>query len=181
MSRIDKFREMILYVARETEDDPKCGATKLNKVLFYADFLAYRELGSAISDQTYQRLDYGPAPKGIVPAIEAMQQQGECAWAKRNYHGHQLRKLLPLREPNLEPFTGQEIALIHRIIDQLVELNASQVSELSHQFAGWQAAAPGEDIPFETVFVGQPADLAEEDVSWALEIIEEHESDVCST
>lgn len=86
----DKFRELILYVARETEDDPKCGATKLNKILFYADFLAYRELGSSLSGQTYQRLEHGPAPRGIVPAVEAMQESGECAWAElpRNLGGH---------------------------------------------------------------------------------------------
>lgn len=171
----DKFRELILYVARETEDDPKCGATKLNKILFYADFLAYRELGSSLSGQTYQRLEHGPAPRGIVPAVEAIQESGECAWAERSYYGLTLKKLIPLREPDLSPFTGPEVDLVQRVIAQLANLNATEVSELSHQFAGWQAADDGEEIPYETVFVAEPRPLSRDEEAWALEVIEDYE------
>lgn len=173
----DKFRELILYVARETEGDAKCGATKLNKILFYADFLAFRELGSSISGQAYQKLDFGPAPRGIVPAVEAMERGGECAWALRSYHGLELKKLIPLREPDLGEFTGEEVALVQRVLRQLEGLNATQVSDLSHEFAGWKAAEPGEDIPYETVFVGEPRPLTSEEHGWALEAIDRFDAE----
>ena len=41
-----KFRELILYVARRSEDDKYFGAVKLNKILYFSDFNAYRELGN---------------------------------------------------------------------------------------------------------------------------------------
>ena len=170
----DKFRELILYVARATEDDPKCGSTKLNKILFYADFLAHRELGTSLSGQSYQRLDHGPAPRGIVPVVEAMVAAKECAWAERSYYGFTLRKLVPLREPDLSPFTGSEIDLVQRVVAQLRDLNASEVSALSHQFAGWRAADPGEEIPYETVFVGDPRELTSEEHAWALDAIDDY-------
>jgi len=35
-----KFQELLLYVAARCEGAPTFGATKLNKILFFADFLA---------------------------------------------------------------------------------------------------------------------------------------------
>ena len=40
----DKFRELILYIAQESEGDPNFGATKLNKILFFCDFLGLPRL-----------------------------------------------------------------------------------------------------------------------------------------
>ena len=177
----DRFRELVLYVARETQDDPKCGATKLNKILFYTDFYAYRDLGRSLSGQRYQKLEHGPAPRGIVPAVEAMREAGECAWQHRNHFGYELRKLVPLREPDLEPFSGREIDLVQRVISELWDLSATEVSDLSHRFVGWQVADHGEDIPYETVFVGEPRPLTQEEERWAVEVIDRFEADPART
>ncbi len=53
-----KFRELILFIARETKDDRSCGATKLNKILFYSDFRAYEQLGRSITGECYQNLEH---------------------------------------------------------------------------------------------------------------------------
>jgi hypothetical protein len=170
----EKFRELILYVARESEDDRRCGATKLNKILFYADFLAYRKLGRSITGQKYQKLEWGPAPKRIVPVIDEMVREGRCAWAERNYSGFELRKLIPLREPTVSVFTAEELDIVRTVIDDLRDLNATEVSDLSHRFAGWQAAEIGEEIPYNTVFVDEPRPLTREEAAWAHEVIEEY-------
>src|SRR4051794_2460574 len=44
----DKFRELILYIAEQTEDDPSFGDTLLNKVLYWSDFRGYSELGQPV-------------------------------------------------------------------------------------------------------------------------------------
>lgn len=168
-----KFRELILYVARETEGDPRCGATKLNKLLFYADFRAYRRLGRPISDQRYRKEEFGPVPARVVPAVRRMVEKGECAWAARDYFGHELRKLIPLREPDLSVFSPEEIDLVRQVIDELWELNATEVSDLSHRFVGWQATETGEEIPYGTVFVGEPRPLSGAETAWAEEAIRE--------
>jgi hypothetical protein len=171
----DKFRELVLYVARETQDDPRCGRTKLNKILFYSDFLAYRSLGEPISGQRYQKLEHGPAPRGLLPAVEDMQADGACAWQERDHFGFALRKLIPLREPDLSVFSGPEVDLVRQVISELWELNATEVSDLSHRFVGWQVTAYGEDIPYETVFVEQPRLLSDEETRWAHDAIDAFE------
>jgi len=60
-----KFQELMLYIASRSADDQKFGATKLNKILFYADFQAYLSLGKSITGAEYQRLGNGPAPREL--------------------------------------------------------------------------------------------------------------------
>jgi hypothetical protein len=174
IAETSKFQELILLVARECGEDPRCGATKLNKILFYLDFLAYEELGRSISGEAYRKLERGPVPRRILPVVEDMLSAGWCAWADRDYFGLPLRKLQPLREPDLSLFSAEELEVVRRVIRDLWELNATEVSDLSHRFAGWQAAAPGEEIPYETVFVDEPRRLTDEEVEWAQEVIREY-------
>ena len=168
-----KLEEMLLYIARRTEGDPSCGKTKLNKIFFYADFEAYRSLGRSISGCTYRKQPYGPVPAELRSAVTAMEERRDCAWATRDYFGRDLEKLVALREPDLQDFTSEEIALIHRVIQSLEKYNATEVSDLSHQFVGWQIAEQGEEIPYETVFVAPAQPLTDDESSWLIEAVEE--------
>jgi len=171
-----KFRELILFVARETKADRSCGATKLNKILFYADFRAYEQLGRSITGERYQKLEHGPAPRRMVPVAEAMAAEGCCAWDEQDYFGFSLRKLVPLREPDLSLFSASEIDLARRVVRELAPLNATEVSDLSHRFAGWQATEIGEDIPYATVFVDEPRPFTADELTWALEVVDAYEA-----
>jgi hypothetical protein len=151
-----KFCELILYVARKSEGDLKFGATKLNKVLFYADFWAHAKLGRSISGQRYRRLDQGPAPRHLMQAVARLERESACAWAERDYYGRAQRRLVALREPDLSGFSGEEISIADEVIDALWDLNASEVSDLSHRFIGWQLAEEGEEIPYSTTLLGSP-------------------------
>lgn len=151
-----RFRELILYVARETESDPKCGKTKLYKILFYSDFLAYSKLGHSISGQEYQKLKNGPVPRQAYPELKAMVAAKLCVWAIRDYFGREQHKLLALREPDLSDLSGEEIAIVQDVIRALLPYDGTEVSDLSHRFLGWQLAEEGEAIPYSTVALGSP-------------------------
>ena len=151
-----KFRELILYVARETESDPKCGKTKLYKILFYSDFWAFSKLGHSISEEEYHKLKNGPAPRRAYPVLKEMSEAQLCVWAMRDYFGRKQQKLLALREPDLSTFSGEEIAIVQEVIRILRPYDATDVSDLSHRFIGWQLAEEGETIPYSTVALGAP-------------------------
>lgn len=169
-----KFEELILLVSRECRDDPRFGSTKLNKILFFADFLSYEELGQSISGQAYRKLERGPVPRRILPTIDGMVAQGWCAWIEREYYGRAARRLQPLRDPDLSVFSEGELEIVRRVVRDLWDLNAREASDLSHRFAGWQAAAPGEEIPYSTIFVDEPRRLTDEEQEWAQEVIREY-------
>ena len=131
-----RFRELILYCATKSETHRLFGATKLNKCLFYADFLAYRALGTSITGAEYLALEHGPAPRQFVAEREAMVRNDDIAIQRRA----QQQRVIALREPDLGDFSGAEIAIVDQVVEDLRTLDAEDVSDWSHAFLGWKAA-----------------------------------------
>ena len=178
-----KFRELVLYICRRSEGDESFGAVKLNKLLFYADFLAYRQLGRAITWQPYQRLENGPAPRRLLPILKKMESSGDIATREIRYYGFMQKQSCALREPDLSRFSGDEIALVDRIIEACRGKSAKAMSEMSHAFRGWRQASDGETIPYEVALVrferptkaqlAQGAEMADELRELAGDILDE--------
>jgi hypothetical protein len=168
-----KFRELVLYIARRSEADPGFGATKLNKILFFCDFLAYRTFGRSITSHPYQKLEHGPAPRALKPILRRMVEEGDCVEVQRDHFGYPQVRIIARREPDLGLFSAEEIDLVGRVLEELRDSNATQVSELSHQFIGWQVANLNEDIPYATVFVGTPRPLTAEEIEYGRQLARE--------
>jgi hypothetical protein len=144
---------MILLIARRADNDASYGATKLNKLLFLADFSAYRRFGRSISGARCQKLEHGPAPRELLPVRARMIEDGQAVELTRDYFGNIQRRLTPLVEPALTALSGEEVALLEEVIRAYQNANATDTSEISHQFAGWKYALAGEDIPYETALL----------------------------
>lgn len=143
----DKFRELMLYVAKQSEDDPRFGSVKLNKVLYYADMRAYLELGASITGATYQHLSEGPAPTALVPVRREMIADGEGEMESRRYLTRTQMRFVAKRDPNPGLFSSDEIAIVDDVIRELWEFDAGGVSKLSHQEWGWRLTDTSETIP----------------------------------
>jgi hypothetical protein len=150
----EKLRELILYLVSLSARDENFGAVKLNKLLFYADFLAYQRFGRAITGQEYQALPQGPCPRRLVPVVERMKNAGDLAEeAVRRYRFRQ-KKPVAIRTADLNKFSRQELDLIEEVVGRFWKMNATQISDESHLFLGWQLAALGETIPYSVVLIG---------------------------
>lgn len=49
----DKFKELILFICERSEGDSPFGAIKLNKLLFFTDFVSYSRFGHAVTWHEY--------------------------------------------------------------------------------------------------------------------------------
>lgn len=165
----DKLRELVLYVCKASEADEAFGSIKLNKLLFFSDFLSYLEQGISVTGQEYQKLKNGPAPRAMLPLLNDMQAAQQIAIAQRRYFGRVQKRPIALREANLAGFSGQEIALVDSVMRTLRGHNGMEVSELSHQFSGWELAEEGETIPYSSVLL-QSAPLTSQERQWAREL-----------
>jgi hypothetical protein len=162
-----KMKELILYLATKSAEDSRFSSTKLNKLLFYCDFTAYQQLGQSITGHSYQKLQFGPAPKAMLPILEQMKRDEDCVEIERKVYGLKQRRVQAERAPETSLFSEEELRLADQILRDLWEQSATDVSDLSHEHIGWKAAAPGEIIPYETVFVGDPATpLSEEEMAF---------------
>lgn len=158
-----KFKELILLVCARSEHDPKFGAIKLNKLLFYSDFSAYLTFGKSISGQQYFKLPKGPAPRNFVPVTKRMVESDDLAYKEVEYFGRIQKKPIALRQPDLDLFTPQEIDLVHKMIQKYWNASAAAISENSHLFLGWRIARDKEIIPYCTALVGCRAPSPEEE------------------
>jgi len=149
----EKLEELVLYVATKSADDPNFGKTKLNKILYYVDFMAYANLGTPVTGATYQRRPYGPVPREILQATRTLLDRGDAEIAMVERFGYPQKRLVASRPPNLSLFTQQQMRLINQVVQALRGWNGVEVSELSHREVGWQVTEDRDVIPYETVFL----------------------------
>jgi hypothetical protein len=151
-----KLREAILYLSTLTERDRYCGAVKLNKLLFYADFIAYRRLGKSITGQEYQHLPQGPCPRGMKPALEELERRDAIATREEPMFGgaYRQKRTFAKRLADLSEFSGPEVDLFREVVERFWDTNATDISDLSHEFIGWQLTEINETIPYSTVLIG---------------------------
>ena len=149
-----KFTELMLYVADRLRGDRAGGATKLNKVIFFAEFTHVRRHHRPISGCEFQKLDHGPAPRQLVPARKRLVAAGDAELIEDDFLGRVQHRLVPRRQPDLSVFTDIELQTIDDVLDQLAGLTGSQVSDLSHQEPGWPLTDVGETIPYAAALLG---------------------------
>jgi hypothetical protein len=165
----EKLKELILLLARESEGDPNFGATKLNKELFYTDFLAYLNFGQAVTGHEYMALERGPAPRYKMGIIHHMIEDGDLAIRKHEAFGNVQDRAFALREPKLEVFTKEEIQLIHHVVGMCRGKTGKDLSMSSHMFLGWSLAKERETIPYCVALVGSRPPTLDE-IKWGHEL-----------
>ena len=142
-----RLKNLLLYIIEQMGE---VFQTKMNKVLFYIDFLSYRERGMAISGLAYNAIDFGPVPQRwdrvysafdeIVPLPKLVRDQESTA-------------LTASVEPDMACFTEQERAIIDTVCAKMKNLSAHDISALSHNEPAWQRHLhQTETIPYDEAF-----------------------------
>jgi hypothetical protein len=154
---LNRFRELVLYFAEESADDPLFGATKLNKMLAYADFYAYAHFGRSLTGATYKALPKGPVANEMESVRSELVREGEATVEERERFGYVQYRLVPRRPARPETvFSEQERAHIRDILQLTRSYNAAEISDKSHRdFLGWGLASVGDEIPYSSIFVSR--------------------------
>ncbi|HEY4894940.1 MAG TPA: Panacea domain-containing protein [Solirubrobacteraceae bacterium] len=154
---LERFRELVLYFAEESVDDPLFGATKLNKMLAYADFYAYAHYGESLTGATYRALPNGPVAEQMDSVRTDLLSGGEAVIEQRERYGYVQHRLVPQRKARPESvFSEQEQQHIGEILQLTHRYNAAEISDKSHRdFLGWDLAATGDEIPYSSIFVSR--------------------------
>jgi len=169
-----KLQELIVYIAHQSRDDPMFGAVKLNKILYYADFYAYRTLGEPISGAEYQRLPEGPAPRSLLTARHDLLADGAIEIEHRQAFNHVQQRVVPKRAARPGVLSEREMALVDEVITALRFMNARQVSDMSHEELGWRLVGDYETIPYPTAFLSAEP-LTQDQIERGLEVARKHE------
>ena len=171
MASTAKLKELILYLARESEGDDYFGVVKLNKLLFNIDFEAYRRFGESVTGQEYQALPYGPAPRSVVPVLQEMKDTDDLVIREEPIGGLIQKRPIAMRPANVYRFSQEEIVLIDHILRRFWYMSAAEISDDSHKFIGWALAEQGEKIPYDVALLGRE-ELTDKELAHA-KVIEE--------
>lgn len=164
----ERVRQLILFIAERCQADPNFGMTKLVKVLYRADFESFARYGESITGAQYKKFPYGPVSQAALDVRDEMKEQGEIAIAKEGYSPYLRDRVIPLREADLEGFSGRDIALVDGVIQMFHGFTATDVSDFSHDKA-WKATADYDMIPYEAALLSDHPPT-EDDIARAHEL-----------
>jgi uncharacterized phage-associated protein len=148
----EKLRELMLYICRKSINDETFSSVKLNKLLYHSDFTAFRLLGEPITGQEYHAIQFGPAPRRMVPIIREMEASNALITVEQMYFTKSQRRHVPCVPPVLDKFSGAEIALVDAVIEEHRHENASEISDNSHGIA-WNIVGFKGLIPYEFAYI----------------------------
>lgn len=139
----EKFKRLVQYIAFKAGKRDWFGATKLNKVLWFADARLYNETGRSITGETYIRQKFGPVPRDMMPARAELVSAGLLRVVQEG----QLTRLVSEREPDMSDFSRDELRTIDYWIEHIdKDHTAETISEETHDVA-WEIAGMGEEMP----------------------------------
>ena len=168
-----RLRDLVLYIARCSESDPHFGATKLHKILFYVDFMAYGMWGKSITGARYVHQTHGPIADKLGAVIEELVDEGAARIEERDWFEYKQRRLIAVRDPDISQLNEQELALVDEAIERLRPLNARELSEWTHSLLPWLLTVKGEEIPLYTVYVWKVLPPSADTIRWARALVED--------
>lgn len=123
--------------------------TKLNKLLFYADFKHFKDYTVSITGAQYAHLPYGPAPDRYQFYIGALQDEEHAIRIEEKiFSTYAGEYLSALKEANLSIFSTTELKILASVKEHFASFTASAISNLSHKERGFQETRDGELISY---------------------------------
>src|SRR5690554_5992820 len=133
----EKFTEMVVYFSERLSPFK----TKLNKLLFYADFAMFKQSCFSISGMRYKAIDMGPVPNNFQSIFEYIANKGEIdiynVRFPNGYIGEQFKSRKD-RKFNSELFTENELNTLEKVVNAFKEISTNDIIQLSHMEEAWK-------------------------------------------
>jgi len=133
---IDKFSEMVFYFSERL----KPWKTKLNKLLFYADFRNFQLTGISMSGAVYRAIPMGPVPDKFQSIYDFLNENtivdinttffpdGGLGEQFSPSKGRKFNELL---------FTESEMSVLNEIANRFKDTSTNDIIEISHKEKAW--------------------------------------------
>jgi hypothetical protein len=145
----NRLRQLILYVAQRCASAPYFGSTKLNKILWKADFDSFAMRGVPVTGREYQRLDTGPAPKEMRSLHREMLAQNLIKIEIRCFSNEiEEHRTVAIAAPDLSIFTEEDRKFVDDAIAYYWHKTGREASDDAHGVA-WKTHKTGDSLPYE--------------------------------
>ncbi len=132
---LERFIEMIVFFAERLQPYK----TKMNKLLFYADFLNYKRSCFSISGIQYRAIQMGPVPYKYESIYEYVVEKAFVDADYREYKNVVGTKFISAKEHqfNKELFSENELNVLEEVVKTFSDKNSNEISEISHNELAW--------------------------------------------
>ena len=150
--RVNKFKNVLLYILERCAGKPNVGETVLYKLLYFSDFNYYELYEEHLTGAKYRKLPYGPVPQKLDAIITQMMGSRQIQRIKTNYFDKIQTRYIPLAKADLTELKASEKDVIDRVIQQMSDWNAAAISDYSHKDLPWEVTDEGKEISYELAF-----------------------------
>ena len=133
---LEKFTEMVVYFT-ETLQPWK---TKMNKLLFYADFLMHKQCAFSMSGVQYRAIDMGPVPNNFNSIFEYLSNKNKVDILNFNFpDGGTGEQFKPSGKSTFRPeiFTKEELAVLKMVAERFKKTSTNDIIDTSHKEKAW--------------------------------------------
>ena len=128
--------------------------TKLNKLLFYADFKHYKEYAISITGARYAHVPFGPAPDNYEIYYGALSSQKGIAFIEEIYPARRGGEpvvgeiIKAAKKPGLSLFAASELRIMASVQEDFEKYNAREITDFSHKEVGYRETENGDTISY---------------------------------
>ena len=149
------------------EDLDRLGKTKLHKVLYFADMLAFIDTGKPLTGVEYIKEPFGPTARYLGWAIRQLEDAGKIAVTRRRFYGLEKFDFRLCEKAEYNELGEYERNLLAVVVDFVCGFSAKEISEISYD-KPWQSVGLGERIPYASAFLLLPPRRpSARDIEWA--------------
>ena len=143
---LEKVFNAILFLC----GDGKCVLkTVLNKLLFYADFIHYREYAVSITGLKYAAIDYGPVPDNYEHYYALLVDNGSLG-VEEIFCNDEIagEKFLSKKNPELSLFSPSELKILASVKEYFDTWTARNISDCAYKEKGYEETPIGRPISY---------------------------------
>jgi len=151
--KIDKFKEVLLYILDKIWAKPNFCETVLHKILYFCDFDYYETYEEFFVGGKYIKNDFWPTSKELIKIVSDMKNHKEIDIEKKKFSsGNEGIVYKPLRKADLTKITGAEKEVLDNVLSRLWDMSSNKIKEYSHGDLPWYMTPDKKEIPYESVF-----------------------------
>ncbi len=162
----EKIQNAVIFFAKKTKH---CGITKLLKLLYYLDFIHFRQTGKSVTGQEYYAWDWGPVPPDVYFELSKQEDRGlglEKA-ARLIQRGDRFQEVVARARFNPDFFSERELKILNEVAEIFRDAQADLMVEATHLInSPWDMTLKQKGskalIDYELAIDGSPDQLDEE-------------------
>jgi hypothetical protein len=134
---LEKFTEMVVFFSEQIAPFK----TKMNKLLFYADFLMFKQSCFSISGVRYNAINMGPVPNNYQSIFEYLANQDEIDIYTTEFPNGQTGEQFKARKDRpfkAELFSENELEVLEKVASEFKPTSTNDIINLSHLEEAWK-------------------------------------------